>query len=101
MKTLKSFDPWLKYGIIFSAVYCILALLFLAGSFFGIAGRGEHDLFGWLLIILVFPISLVLSVAGFKFAISTSLYLLLVLNIFVFFSIGSLLGLLISKLKGS
>ncbi len=96
MKLLRELDPWKKYGIIFSAFYCLLVILCLTGSSLGIGG----GIFVWLLFLLILPAPWVSGIIGFGFLESTSFFLLFILNMLIFFVIGSFWGMLVSRFRG-
>jgi len=101
MEIFRGVPLWKKYGLIFSSIYLILSLLLFIGSIIGIGGRGEGNLLVWILVFtLMLPASL-LNLIGIEIVISTSALLLVLINMVIFFAIGSLLGILLTQSKRS
>ncbi len=99
MKIFRNLPLWGKYGIVFSALYCIMTTLLFLGSITGMAGTGESNQFAWIIIFSLIPAAWLLNSIGIKVVVSTSIALLLFINMAIFFVIGSLIGVLVGKAK--
>ncbi|MDA8239692.1 MAG: hypothetical protein M0Z67_04875 [Nitrospiraceae bacterium] len=92
MNFLKNQPAWKRCGFIAALLYLSLTGLLLIGSASGVAGKGENDLFGWAMLLLMIPSSWLLHLLGVNLVISSSILLITLINAVVFFGVGSLIG---------
>ena len=101
IERIKGLTLWKKYGIVLAGAYLCLIVMAIAGSILGIAGEGESNVFGWILIGLLFPSAWLVNAMGIKVVISTSLIPLLFMNLILLYAIGALIGSIAKKLQES
>ena len=92
---LRDLPLWKKYGILFSAFYCIAIIIIILGGF--VVG----EISGYIIMFSTFPVAWLLYIAGFNDDNTGDAFryftLLLIINIAFSFAIGSLFGHLYKK----
>lgn len=90
---------WKKYGVTSALLYLSLMGLLVVGSISGMMGKGENDLFGWIMLCLMLPVAWLSKLLGINLVVSTSILLISLINVIILFSAGSLMGYLLDRIK--
>jgi hypothetical protein len=99
MRLLRTLPEWKRMGLIFAGSYFIISAVLLTASLLNLGGSGESNLPGWIIIFSVYPTAVVMNMIGVRIIVSTSVELLLLINVIVLFGIGSLFGAMRNKTR--
>ncbi len=99
MVLLKNQPLWKKFGTFAVLLYLLLTVVLLLGSLAGLIVGRDNAFFGWGMLCLMVPVAWILKHIGINLIISTSYFLITLINVVVLFGVGSLIGYVMAKGK--